>query len=243
MMKFLFVLGPVKIIFFILVFIVILLGRYYFFEKIGIDGKKGLIPIYSTYLYFKKGNTLPWLSTIFIFLYLFGWFLGKCSFNIRELYSIIVFLKTSILILSLFVFGKANYYIARKFKGRIILTLALTFLPIISTSYIGLNKKMRWSRLTKVNYKFLLDDFYGNRKVTLYEMFLSNIFVILALVISLYIFIYVIVCFSSIEAIIQIIFDPYFVVFLVIFLSLLVLACTLTDYIFNKKLVSKFVKK
>ena len=33
-----------------------LYGRYYFFKKIGEDGWKGLIPIYSEALYFKKAR-------------------------------------------------------------------------------------------------------------------------------------------------------------------------------------------
>ena len=60
--NFLFSFNPSAIvvwIFILLYLVYYFLGRYYFFKKIGEDGWKGLIPIYSEWFYFKRAKQNP----------------------------------------------------------------------------------------------------------------------------------------------------------------------------------------
>ena len=57
--RFLFSFNPSAIVVWILILLYLVyyfLGKYYFFKKIGEDGWKGLIPIYSEAIYFKRAK-------------------------------------------------------------------------------------------------------------------------------------------------------------------------------------------
>lgn len=223
--------------------LVFLLGRYKFFVKIGIDGWKGLVPVYSDYLYYEKGKVNPWLSTLFIALYLFLHILSICSADVRELFAITMFFKLSIIILSMIVSWKVNYYISRKLKKGYLFAVLLTFLPIITIPCAGLCKNIKWSKLTRVKDDFLTDDFYANRKITVNEMCISNIFMVLSILAIFYIVIYLFMNILSTEVILNIIWSPYFILVLVLFLSFITLVATMIDYLFNKFYLNSRRKK
>ncbi len=242
MMNFLFSFSPMSVLLWIIILVLLLLyllGRYYFFVKIGIDGWKGLIPIYSEYLYYKKGRVEPWLAPLFICLYLLFYFLGNYFVASDELCGIILFFKFAVVIVALIVSWNVNYYIGNKFKEGYLLPLALTFVPIFAVPFIGLYEKMRWSRLTKVRNNFLWDDFYSNKKISVNEMCISNILLVLSTVIGFYVAFYVMISLFSFEKVFEMMWDFKFIFIIAIFISIVVIVGTLFDYFINKYILNK----
>lgn len=246
MINFLFALSPMNILIWCMILfslILYLLGRYCFFAKIGVDGWKGLVPVYSSYLYYKKGNVIPWLSTLFICSYLVFYLFGEYCVVEQELFAITTFFKVTIFFVSLFVSWKVNYFISRKFKRGYLLTLFLTLMPIVAIPYVGLCNKIKWSRLTKVRDDFLISDFYDNRKVSVGEIYISNLVTILATFLSLYVIVYVFKTLFSAEKLLKLMWSPVFVICFVFFIVMIVLVGTLFDYFINKWYFNKKDKK
>lgn len=242
--NFLFSLNPTAIVVWIIVLVFIVyfcLGKYYFYEKIGEDGWKGLIPVYSSWVYFNKAKVNPWLSVIFISSFMIFSLLTLCCTDSDMLVGICTFFQTVSLIFYILISWKVNYFISRKFKKSYLTAFSLTILPILAFPIIGLSEDYKWSRFTRVKNDIFDEDFY-NRKVTVGEMCLTNIFSIVCMIAGFYIFTYIFVIDLPRDYLVDIIWDPTFIRFFTIVFSIIILFGTLLDY-FGNVLVKKYRRK
>lgn len=218
-----------------------LLGKYYFFEKIGETGWKGLIPVYSEYLYFKKAKVNPWTAVLLLmFAFSFYWLSLICSAS-DSLNGICTFFTVVCLIFYVLVSWKVNYYISKKFKKGYMTTFSLTLVPFIAFPYIGLSNSYKWSRFTRVNHDILEKDFY-DRGVSVGEMCLTNVFLMLLFVAAMYVFIYIFIIDLPREFLLEIVWNPKFIVFIAISFSFVAIIGTLLDY-YGNMLINKRRRK
>lgn len=244
MYNFLFSFTPEAIVVWIIFLVFLLyylLGRYYFFEKIGEIAWKGLVPIYSEYLYFKRAKVNPWSAVFLLTLGLLFYLLSFSCLGFDTLHGICTFFTIVSLIFYVLLSWKVNYYISKKFKKSYMTALSLTFMPFIAFPYIGLNKLYKWSRFTKVNNNFLEEDFYG-RRVSVNEMCLTNVFMMLCFVALTYIFIYIFVIDLPKEFLLEIIWSPKFIIFIAVSFSIVAIFGTLLDY-YGNLLISRKRRK
>lgn len=241
MYNFLFSFTPDAIVVWIIFLVFLLyylLGRYYFFEKIGETAWKGLVPIYSEYLYFKKAKVNPWSAVLLLIFGLSFYLLSFACSDSDSLNGICIFFTSVCLIFYILLSWKVNYYFSKKFKKGYMTTFSLTFVPVIAFPYIGLSKDYKWSRFTKVNHDVLEEDFYG-RKLSVNEMCLSNVFMMLCFIAATYIFIYIFVIDLPKDFLLEIIWNPKFIIFISVSFSIVAIVGTLLDYygnlLINKK--------
>lgn len=207
-----------------------LYGRYYFFRKIGEDGWKGLIPIYSEALYFKKARVNPVIAVGLILMYFVFLFLTISFAGLKELVGTCIFIQIVCFVFFMFYYLKASHYISEKFKRGSFTTLGLTFLPFIMIPVMGLSNKYRWHRFVKVDIGVWDEDFYS-RKITVGEMCFTNIFMILCVLVEIYIFAYIFILGIPKEILFDIIWEPSFIVFFsVIFIFIAVVGTLLVYY-------------
>ena len=101
MYNFLFSFTPAAIVVWIIFLIFLLyyvLGRYYFFEKIGETAWKGLVPIYYEYLYFKKAKVNPWSAVLLLIFGLSFYLLSFACSDFDSLNGICTFFTSVCLI-------------------------------------------------------------------------------------------------------------------------------------------------
>ncbi len=225
------------LIFFVFLFIIVFLyGKYLLFEKMHIAGWKGLIPIYSECLYFKKGKVNPILAAApivsFIVFIIFGFQYSQS----RELLGICIFFSLFSVIYYLMFSLKANYYICRKFKCGKTMTALLTFFPYIVIPILGISSDYKWHAFAKVKEGILTEDFYVSRKVSVGEMCLTNVFAMMCVLASIYIFIYIFVINVPQDLVKLLLWSPAFIIVIVIFVSILVIGLTFVDYYANKEM-------
>lgn len=231
------------VVLWLLILVLILLylfGRFYFFKKIGIDGWKGLIPVYSNYLYFEKGNENPKLPVILFFSYLFLVIYDEYFISFSEMHSILLFFKSLIVIISIIVSWNVNFYISNKMKNNYLLTFFLTFFPIITVPVVGLSQRFKWSRLYKINNNFLLNDFYSNRKITIVDVLISNFVSSILNILLFYVIFFVFKSFFSIDKIVENMWNSNIVLILILIVFILATLATTIDYLINKY---KFIKR
>lgn len=242
MSNFLFEFNPLCIVLWIIILVLILLylfGRFYFFEKIGINGWKGLIPLYSDYLYFEKAGENPKLPIILFVSYLFFVVYDEFIY-FTEMHGILLFFRSLIIIIGLIVSWNANFYISNKMKNNYLLTFLLTFLPTITIPIVGLSQKFKWSRLSKVNNNFLLNDFYCNKKITIADVLISNFVLSIVTVLILYVSFFVLKHFLSIDKIVENMWNYNIVLIIILVVFILIFVVTIIDYLINKY---KFTKR
>ncbi len=238
---FLFSFTPGSIVVWILILSFVLyylLGRYYFFEKIGDEGWKGLIPVYSEYLYFKKAKVNPWFAVFLLLMFIFFTGLSVLCSSSMTCVGLCSFFQIVSVIFYVMISWKVNYYISRKFKHNYMTAFCLTFMPFIAFPYIGLSENYKWSRFTKVDYGVLSCDFYS-RKISFGEMCLTSVFIAFCFMILFYIFIYVFVLDLPKEFLLSIIWNPKFIIFFSIVLAVVALIWSFINYygnlLINKK--------
>ena len=207
-----------------------LYGRYYFFKKVGEEGWKGLIPVYSEALYFKKARVNPVIAVGLILMYFVFLFLAISFAGFKELVGICIFIQIVCLVFFMLYYLKASHYLSEKFKRGSFTTLGLTFLPFIMIPVMGLSNRYKWHRFVKVDSGVWDEDFY-NRKITVGEMCFTNIFMILCVLVEIYIFAYIFILGIPKEILFEIIWEPSFiVVFSVIFIFIAVVGTLLVYY-------------
>lgn len=207
-----------------------LYGRYYFFKKVGEEGWKGLIPVYSEALYFKKARVNPVIAVGLILMYFVFLFLAISFAGFKELVGICIFIQIVCLVFFMLYYLKASHYLSEKFKRGSFTTLGLTFLPFIMIPVMGLSNRYKWHRFVKVDSGVWDEDFY-NRKITVGEMCFTNIFMILCVLVEIYIFAYIFILGIPKEILFEIIWEPSFIVFFsVIFIFIAVVGTLLVYY-------------
>lgn len=242
MLDFLFSFNPGSVLLWIIIMVILLLyvlGRYYFFEKIGVSGWKGLIPVYSNYLYYEKGHVHSLLSIVFICLYFILYIVGE-YFVVDSRLSIIVFLfKSIVVMISSIVTWNASFYISNKLKNGYLLTFLLTFIPFLTIPFIGLCDKFSWSRLKKVDCNFLLKDYYFGKKVSISDVCTSSVLLVLSTIISFYLFIYVASSLFSVEKAYEIMWDFKFIIILLFFVIVFIVGGIVLNYFLNKNFLNR----
>lgn len=240
----LFSLNPTTIVLWIIVLVFLVyfcLGKYYFFKKIGEEGWKGLVPIYSSWIYFKKAKVNPWLSVIFISSFIIFYLLMLLCYGSNMLVGMCTFFQTVSLIFYVLISWKVNYFISKKFKKSYLTAFSLTVLPVLAFPIIGLSDDYKWSRFTRVNNDIFDEDFY-KRKISVGEMCLTNVFLLVCLIAAFYLFLYIFLIDLPRVYLLDIIWNPSFIRFVTIAFSIIVLLGTLLDY-FGNILIKKYKRK
>lgn len=244
MKSFLFSFSPTAILVWIMIMIFLMfyfLGKYYFFKKIGEDGWNGIVPIYSEWVYFKKAKVNPFSAVALLILFIVFSILGVFCEASNFLVAICTFFQVVSLLFYVLLSWKVNYFISKKFKKSWITALCLTLAPILAFPIIGLSSNYRWSRFVKVNDSVIDEEFY-NKKVSLGEMCLTNVFRIMCVVAGFYIFIYSFVAKIPSELLLQVVLSREFVIVIVISFSIVTILATLFGY-YGDKMLKKSMKK
>lgn len=243
MREFLFSFNPASIVVWILIFLYLVyyfLGKYYFFKKIGEAGWKGLIPIYSEWLYFKRAKQIPvfpvaCLSAFLVF------FLLSFFAKSKEILGMCVFISCASLIFYVLLSLRTNYFFSRRFKTGYFTMFSLTVVPFIAVPFIGLSDDYKWHRFIRVGKSLFEEEFY-TRKITIGERCITNVFMILCVMIEFYIFTYILLMDIPKSLIFDLIWDPEFVIYFSFVFALVAIGGTLFDY-YGNVLLNKHKKK
>lgn len=238
--NFLFSFNPSAIvvwIFILLYLVYYFLGRYYFFKKIGEDGWKGLIPVYSEWFYFKRAKQNPRPLVAFLLAFFVSLLLSLVFTKSRVFVGICTFIQVVSLIFYIILSWKANYLFSKKFKTGYFTVFSLTFVPFVSIPFIGLSDDYKWHRFVRVDKTLFDEDFY-TRKITVGERCFTNVFMIFCALIEFYILTYIFLKDVADTFIFELILEPKFVLYFSLALAIVAIIGTLFDYYGNL-----FVKK
>lgn len=244
MREFLFSFNPSAIVVWIIIFsylVYFLLGRYYFFKKIGEDGIKGIIPIYSEWLYFKRAKQNPIFAVGFMILFIVFFVLSIFITGSREFTGVCTFIQVISLVFYVLMSWQGNRFMSRKFKKGYFTALALTFLPFIAIPVIGLDDRYKWHRFIRIDKDVFSENFYS-KNISVGEMCFTNVFMILCVMIEFYIFAYIFVLDIPREFLFHLIWEPEFIAFFAIAFAVIAIAGTLFDY-YGNILLNKRRKK
>ena len=236
--RFLFSFNPSAIVVWILILLYLVyyfLGKYYFFKKIGEDGWKGLIPIYSEAIYFKRAKQKVIFPVSFLVTFLVFFVLSLVFSKAREFVGVCTFIETASLIFYILLSWKANYLYSKKFKTGYFTVFSLTFVPFISIPFIGLSDDYKWHRFVKID-KTVFDEEFYSRKITVGERCITNVFMIFCVMIEFYIFTYIFLMDMPKSFIFELIWEPEFVLYFSLVFAGVAIGGTLLDYYGNKLL-------
>lgn len=213
----------------ILVAIVYLVARYRLFEKMGLKGWQGIIPVYSDGLYFEVGGSKSWVPIILILNFFLFYLLGEYVKVSRSLSAFCIFFETIMVIYFALVFIKVNYVISQKFKRGYFGAFLLTCLPFVGVPVFAFSKNFKFSKHASVKYKFLDKSFYDH-EVSVGEMCLSKVLSTLFIIAAFYIIGYVYLIDLPRELLISLVLDKSFIIFILVGTSILAILGTIIDY-------------
>lgn len=240
MREFLFSFNPAAIVVWILILLYLVyyfLGRYYFFKKIGEDGWKGLIPIYSEWVYFKRAKQNPTFPVACLSTFLVFFLLSLLFTKSREVVGICTFVQCASLIFYILLSWKTNHLFSKKFKTGYFTAFSLTFVPFVSIPFIGLSDEYKWHRFVRVD-KDLFDEEFYSRKITVGERCITNVFMIFCVMIEFYIFTYIFLMDIPKSFIFELIWEPEFILYFSLVFAIVAVGGTLLDY-YGNRLVKK----